>query len=44
MKLPRRNFLRMAAGAAAVPAMSRAATAQDYPARLSSTGVKKVMT
>src|SRR5262249_44600942 len=42
INLPRRNFLRMAAGAAAVPAMSRAATAQDYPARLSSTGVKKV--
>jgi hypothetical protein len=33
MKLPRRNFLHLAAGAAALPAMSRAATAQDYPTR-----------
>src|SRR5258708_4878903 len=33
MKLPRRNFLRLAAGAAASPAMSRAATAQGYPTR-----------
>jgi tripartite-type tricarboxylate transporter receptor subunit TctC len=33
MKLPRRNFLRLAAGAAALPPISRAATAQDYPTR-----------
>jgi len=33
MKLPRRNFLHLAAGAAAVPAMSRVAMAQAYPAR-----------
>ena len=33
MKLPRRQFLYLAAGAAALPAMSRAATAQAYPTR-----------
>src|SRR5262249_6413252 len=33
MKLPRRAFLRLAAGAAALPAMSRVATAQAYPTR-----------
>ena len=33
MKLPRRNFLHLAAGAAAVPAVSRIATAQAYPSR-----------
>jgi len=33
MKLPRRRFLRLAAGAAAVPAASRIASAQIYPAR-----------
>ena len=33
MKLPRRNFLHLAAGAAAVPAVSRIARAQAYPAR-----------
>ena len=33
MKLPRRQFLRLAAGAAALPAMSRIAQAQDYPTR-----------
>src|SRR5262245_24243804 len=33
MKLPRRAFLRLAAGAAALPAVSRAARAQAYPAR-----------
>jgi tripartite-type tricarboxylate transporter receptor subunit TctC len=33
MKLPRRNFLYSAIGAAAMPAMSRAALALDYPAR-----------
>src|SRR5262245_14855064 len=33
MKLPRRNFLYLAAGAAAVPALSRYAWAQAYPAR-----------
>src|SRR6516165_971481 len=31
MKLPRRNFLRLASGAAALPAMSRIARAQAYP-------------
>jgi hypothetical protein len=33
MKLPRRNFLRLAAGAAALPAISRIARAQAYPTR-----------
>src|SRR5215475_1263886 len=33
MKLPRRNFLHLAAGAAALPAMSRVARAQAYPTR-----------
>jgi tripartite-type tricarboxylate transporter receptor subunit TctC len=33
MKLPRRNFLRLAAGAAALPAVSRIAWAQAYPSR-----------
>ena len=33
MKLPRRNFLHLAAGAAALPAVSRAAWAQAYPSR-----------
>jgi tripartite-type tricarboxylate transporter receptor subunit TctC len=33
MKLPRRRFLQMAAGAAALPALSRIAQAQAYPAR-----------
>jgi tripartite-type tricarboxylate transporter receptor subunit TctC len=33
MKLPRRNFLHLVAGAAALPAISRAARAQAYPAR-----------
>ena len=33
MKLPRRKFLRLAAGAAALPAVSRIAKAQAYPAR-----------
>jgi tripartite-type tricarboxylate transporter receptor subunit TctC len=33
MKLPRRNFLRLAAGAAALPAVSRVARAQAYPTR-----------
>jgi tripartite-type tricarboxylate transporter receptor subunit TctC len=33
MKLPRRNFLHLAAGAAALPAMSRLAWAQAYPSR-----------
>jgi len=33
MKLPRRNFLHLAAGAAALPAASRIAWAQTYPAR-----------
>jgi tripartite-type tricarboxylate transporter receptor subunit TctC len=33
MKLPRRNFLHLAAGAAALPAISRIARAQAYPTR-----------
>src|SRR6516225_3062286 len=33
MKLPRRNFLHLAAGAAALPALSRIAWAQAYPTR-----------
>ena len=33
MKLPRRQFLYLAAGAAALPAVSRAAKAQTYPTR-----------
>jgi tripartite-type tricarboxylate transporter receptor subunit TctC len=33
MKLPRRNFLQMVAGAAALPALPRVARAQSYPAR-----------
>ena len=33
MKLPRRQFLRLAAGAAVLPAASRAASAQAYPSR-----------
>jgi tripartite-type tricarboxylate transporter receptor subunit TctC len=33
MKLPRRSLLRLAAGAAALPAMSRIARAQTYPTR-----------
>jgi tripartite-type tricarboxylate transporter receptor subunit TctC len=33
MKLPRRNFLHLAAGAATLPAISRVAMAQTYPTR-----------
>jgi tripartite-type tricarboxylate transporter receptor subunit TctC len=33
MKLPRRRFLHLAAGAAALPAVSRLASAQAYPSR-----------
>src|SRR5215217_3762340 len=33
MKLPRRKFLHLAAGAAALPAISRMARAQTYPAK-----------
>jgi tripartite-type tricarboxylate transporter receptor subunit TctC len=33
MKLPRRQFLQLAAGAAALPAVSRIARAQGYPSR-----------
>jgi tripartite-type tricarboxylate transporter receptor subunit TctC len=33
MKLPRRRFLHLAAGAAALPAVSRVARAQPYPTR-----------
>jgi hypothetical protein len=31
MKLPRRNFLHLGVGAAALPAISRVARAQTYP-------------
>jgi tripartite-type tricarboxylate transporter receptor subunit TctC len=33
MKLPRRTFLRLAAGAGALPVLSRFARAQAYPAQ-----------
>jgi tripartite-type tricarboxylate transporter receptor subunit TctC len=33
MKLPRRNFLHLAAGAAALPVVSRIARAETYPSR-----------
>src|SRR5262245_46484835 len=33
MKLPRRNFLRLVAGAVALPTVSRFARAQAYPTR-----------
>ena len=33
MRLPRREFLHLTAGAAALPAISRIATAQAYPSR-----------
>jgi hypothetical protein len=33
MKLPRRRFLHLAAGAAALPAISRFAWAEAYPTR-----------
>jgi tripartite-type tricarboxylate transporter receptor subunit TctC len=33
MKLPRRNFLQLTAGAVALPALSRIALAQAYPSR-----------
>src|ERR1700720_3400970 len=33
MKLPRRSFLHLAAGAAALPAVSRTARADTYPSR-----------
>jgi tripartite-type tricarboxylate transporter receptor subunit TctC len=33
MKLPRRTFLHLAMGAAALPAVSRLARAQTYPSR-----------
>src|SRR6266568_7526976 len=33
MKLPRRNFLYLAAGGAALPAVSRVVRAQTYPTR-----------
>jgi tripartite-type tricarboxylate transporter receptor subunit TctC len=33
MRLPRRRFLRLAAGAVALPALSHIARAQNYPAR-----------
>jgi tripartite-type tricarboxylate transporter receptor subunit TctC len=33
MKVPRRDFLRLATGAAALPHLSRVASAQTYPTR-----------
>jgi tripartite-type tricarboxylate transporter receptor subunit TctC len=33
MKLPRRRFLHLAAGAAALPVVARVARAQSYPTR-----------
>jgi tripartite-type tricarboxylate transporter receptor subunit TctC len=33
MKLPRRNFLHLAAGGAALPTVSRVTWAQTYPTR-----------
>jgi tripartite-type tricarboxylate transporter receptor subunit TctC len=33
MKVPRRQFLHLATGAAALPVVARVARAQDYPAR-----------
>src|SRR5213079_2789854 len=33
MKLPRRNFLHLAAGAAALPTLSRIAWTESYPSR-----------
>jgi len=33
VKLPRRNFLHLVSGAAALPAISRIVRAQDYPTR-----------
>jgi tripartite-type tricarboxylate transporter receptor subunit TctC len=33
MKLPRRRFLQLAAGAAVLPAVARIAVAQTYPSR-----------
>ena len=33
MKLPRRQFLHLAAGAVALPAVSRVVWAQSYPSR-----------
>jgi tripartite-type tricarboxylate transporter receptor subunit TctC len=33
MRLPRRNFLHLSLGAAALPAVSRIARAQTYPAQ-----------
>ena len=33
IKFPRRSFLHLAAGAAALPAMSRIARAETYPTR-----------
>jgi len=34
MKLPRRKFLRLATGVAALPALSRVTWAQSYPTRM----------
>jgi len=40
MKLPRRRFLQLTAGAAALPAVSRIAWAQAYPTRPTTTNVR----
>ena len=41
MKLPRRQFLHLAAGAAALPAVSSIAKAQAYPSRLGAASVNE---
>jgi hypothetical protein len=42
MKLPRRQFLHLAAGAAALPAASRIPRAQAYPSRLAAIAASRV--
>ena len=43
MKLPRRKFLHLAAGAAALPALRRVARAQAYPTQSAVVGSKTVV-
>ena len=43
MKLPRRNFLYLAASAAALPALRRVARAQAYPTQSAVVGSKRVV-
>ena len=43
MKLPRRRFLHLAAGAATLPALSRIASAQAYPTQSAVVGSKRVV-